>query len=93
MADSRIHIMLEDEAIVEFVRSKVQSGEYASEADVVRDVILMFQEDQADFERWLKEEVLPRYDAAQADPGSLIPIEQVEANLAERRRRRAALAS
>lgn len=93
MADDRIEITLEDEAIIEFVRGKVRSGEYASENDVVRNALLMIQEEQADFELWLKEVILPRYDAAQADPSSLIPIEQVEANLAERRRRRAALAS
>jgi Arc/MetJ-type ribon-helix-helix transcriptional regulator len=85
MADDRIEITLEDEAIVEFVRSKVRSGEYASEADVVREVLLMFQEEQAEVDRWVKEVILPRLDAAEADPSSLIPIEQVEANLAEGR--------
>jgi Arc/MetJ-type ribon-helix-helix transcriptional regulator len=93
MAQSPIHITLSDEAAIEFVRSKVSSGEYASEDEVVQDVLLTFQQEQTEFERWLKDVVLPRYDAAQADPSSLIPIEQVEAHLAERRRRRAALAS
>lgn len=93
MADDRIHITLEDEATVEFVRSKVRSGEYASEADVVREVLLMFQEEQAELDRWVREVILPRIDATEADPSSLIPIEQVKANLAERRRRRTALAS
>jgi antitoxin ParD1/3/4 len=93
MADDRIEITIEDEAVVEFVRGKVRSGEYASATDVVRDAILMVQEEQADFERWLKEVILPRLGAAEADPTSLIPIEQVEANLAERRLRRIARAS
>ena len=93
MAQNPIHVTLTDETAIEFVRGKVSSGEFASEDEVVQEVLLMFQEEQTELERWLKDVVLPRYDAAQADPSSLIPIEQVEANLAERRRRRAMRAS
>jgi antitoxin ParD1/3/4 len=32
-------------------------------------------------ERWLREEVLPVYDAMQADPGRAIPASQVTASL------------
>jgi Arc/MetJ-type ribon-helix-helix transcriptional regulator len=93
MAQSPIHVTLSDEATVEFVRGKVASGEFASEDEVVREVLLMFKEEQTEFDRWVKEVILPRLDAAEADPTSLIPIEQVEANLAERRSRRMARAS
>lgn len=93
MAQSPIHVTISDEATVEFVRGKVRNGEYASEADLVGEVLLMFKEEQAEFDRWVQQVILPRLVAAEADPGSLIPIAQVEANLAERRRRRTARAS
>jgi putative addiction module CopG family antidote len=92
MAGEPIQITLTDEDAIEFVRSKVASGQYASAADVVREGVLSLPEDEAEFERWLKEKVAERYDQAAADPASLIPIEQVEENLAKRRRR-SALAS
>jgi putative addiction module CopG family antidote len=89
MASGPIHVTLSDEAAVEFVRGKVKSGEYASEADVVREGISAMQEEEAEVERWLREVAGPRYDSFHADPSSGIPIDQVEKNLEERRRRRA----
>jgi putative addiction module CopG family antidote len=93
MAGGPIHVTLSDEAAVEFVRSKVQSGEYASEADVVRECVAALQEEEAELEQWLKEVAGPRYDSFHANPSSGIPIDQVEKNLEERRRRRAELGS
>jgi antitoxin ParD1/3/4 len=74
---------------VEFVRGKVKSGEYASEADVVREGVAALQDKDAEFERWLREVAGPRYDSYHANPSSGIPIDQVEEHLEERRRRRA----
>jgi Arc/MetJ-type ribon-helix-helix transcriptional regulator len=88
MADGRIHIMLEDEAIVEFVRSKVRSGEYASESDVIKESVAALQDKDCEVERWLREVGVPIYDRMKADPSSAIPIEQVERHLEERRKRR-----
>jgi antitoxin ParD1/3/4 len=88
MADDRIEITLEDEAIVAFVRGKVRSGEYASEADVVRESLETLRHQAAELERWEREVVVPAYDHLMADPSSTIPIEQVERHLEERRKRR-----
>jgi antitoxin ParD1/3/4 len=88
MADDPIEITLEDEAIVEFVRGKVRSGEYASEADVVRVSLEALRHEALELERWERDVVVPAYDRLMADPSSTIPIEQVERHLEERRRRR-----
>jgi antitoxin ParD1/3/4 len=93
MADDPIHVTLTDEATIQFVRAKVRSGEYASEADMVRESLSILRDDEAELERWLEEEIAERARNLDADPSSAIPIEEVEAHLAERRRRRAALAS
>jgi len=87
-AQSSIQITLSDEASVEFIRSKVQSGAYDSEADVIREGISILRDEDVELERWLKEVGGARYDSFHADPSSGIPIEQVEKNLEERRRRR-----
>ena len=89
MAQSPIHITLSDEAAVEFVRRKVESGAYASETDVVREGISALQDEDAELERWVKEVGGPRYDSFHANPSSGIPIDEVERNLEARRRRRA----
>jgi putative addiction module CopG family antidote len=51
MPQDPIHITLADEAAVEFVRRKVQSGEYASETDVVREGISTLRDDEAELEQ------------------------------------------
>jgi len=64
-----------------YVDSLVASGRYASESDVVSAGLRALQEREAGMERWLREEVLPVYDAMQADPGRAIPASQVMASL------------
>jgi antitoxin ParD1/3/4 len=88
MAGGPIHVTLSDEAAVEFVRGKVKSGEYASEADVVREGVAALQEEEAELERWLREVAGRRYDSYHANPSSGIPIDDVERRLSERRRQR-----
>jgi Arc/MetJ-type ribon-helix-helix transcriptional regulator len=92
MAD-RIQITLDDPAIVEFVRAKVRSGEFASEADAVREMVDAWREEDAEYERWLRVEIAARHDEAVAHPERLIPAEEVMRRLAERRKKREALAS
>jgi Arc/MetJ-type ribon-helix-helix transcriptional regulator len=86
---NHLNITLTDEAAIKFVRSKVSSGEYASESDVINDIVAAIQHEDAELEQWLKEVVRARYDSYHANPSSAIPIEQVEEHLQERRRRRA----
>lgn len=71
------------------VRAKVASGEYASESEVIRDGLRALQARDRAVEQWLRNEVVPTYDAYQADPSRGISIEDVRAGLAERHKRAA----
>jgi Arc/MetJ-type ribon-helix-helix transcriptional regulator len=88
MAQSPIHITLSDEAAVEFVRSKVSSGEYASEADVVQQGLDALKDQAEERDRWEREVLIPAHDRLMANPSSAIPLEEVEKNLEARRRQR-----
>ncbi len=90
-----LKITLSDAAL-KFVRSKVSSGEYASESEVVLEGLEALRQEsderkalasasQAEVEHWIREVGAPRYDSAHADPSSLIPLEQLEKRLEERR--------
>ncbi|HEY5055360.1 MAG TPA: hypothetical protein VII58_04325 [Acidobacteriaceae bacterium] len=92
MAD-RIEVTLEDTGSIEFLRSKVRRGEFASEADAVREIVEAWRDEDAAYERWLNVEIAARYDDAMVHPERLISAEELEMRLAERRRRREALAS
>jgi putative addiction module CopG family antidote len=68
--------------MAELVRAKVASGDYASESEVIRDGLRVLQlRDQA-VENWLREQVLPAYDAMKANPARGLSAKQVRANLA-----------
>jgi antitoxin ParD1/3/4 len=60
-----------------YIDSLVASGAYASASEVVRAGLRALQERDAAVERWLREEVVPVYDAMQADPARGIPTEEV----------------
>ncbi len=62
-----------------YIDSLVASGTYASASEVVRAGLRALQERDAAVERWLRKEVVPVYDAMQADPARGIPAEQVMA--------------
>ena len=67
------------------VRAKVASGDYASESEVIRDGLrAMMARDRA-FEYWLRNVIVPIYEAHKADPSRGVPIEEVRARLAARR--------
>jgi antitoxin ParD1/3/4 len=61
----------------EYIDAKVNSGAYASGSEVIRAGLRALQERDAAFERWLREEVVPTYDATKADPSSRIPAKTV----------------
>jgi antitoxin ParD1/3/4 len=85
MAIAPIQITLSDEEAIQFVRSKVASGEYASESDVIQEVLRQEAEERR---RWEREVLMPAHDRLMADPASAIPLEQVEKNFETRRRER-----
>jgi antitoxin ParD1/3/4 len=59
----------------------VASGTYASGSEVVRAGLRALQERDAAVDRWLKDEVVPVYDAMKADPQRAIPAAKVFAAL------------
>jgi antitoxin ParD1/3/4 len=60
-----------------YIDAKVKSGAYASASEVIRAGLRALQERDAAFERWLREEAVPVYDATMADPSSRIPAKAV----------------
>jgi antitoxin ParD1/3/4 len=60
-----------------FIDAKVSSGAYASGSEVIRAGLRALQERDAVFERWLREEAVPAYEATMADPSSRIPAKTV----------------
>lgn len=65
----------------QMVKAKVESGEYASESEVIREGLRYLQERDRAFEKWLREEVVPAYEEWKADPSTAIPLDQVVAEL------------
>lgn len=65
-------------AQAQYIDELVQSGTYASASEVVRAGLRALQERDAVVERWLRDEVLPVYDAMQADPGRGLSGEQLK---------------
>ncbi|HXE06425.1 MAG TPA: hypothetical protein VN612_00930 [Acidobacteriaceae bacterium] len=88
MAD-QIQVTLDDPKTVEFLRSKVRSGEFASEDDAVRKILAEWQIEDAELRRWEREVIGAAYDDAIAHPETLIPIEELERQLAADREERA----
>jgi antitoxin ParD1/3/4 len=70
------------EEISEMVRFKVDSGEFASENEVVLEGLRTMSLRDNELESWLNDEVLPAYDAIEADPSRAVPIAKVRASLA-----------
>lgn len=58
--------------MAQMVKAKVSSGEYATESEVIRDGLRTLAARDAAVERWLREEVVPTYDAVLSDPGSTL---------------------
>jgi antitoxin ParD1/3/4 len=67
-----------------YIDAKVSSGAYASSSEVIRAGLRALQERDAALERWLREEVVPTYDATMADPSSRISAKAVFAEASAR---------
>ena len=68
--------------MAELVRTKVKSGEYASESEVIRDGLRALQVHERALDNWLREQVAPAYDAMKADPSRAVSQAKVRASLA-----------
>ena len=73
--------------MAEMVKSKVASGEYATESEVIRDGLRTLAARDAAVERWQRDEVAPAYDAHKAHPTRAVPLDegmaQVRARIAK----------
>jgi putative addiction module CopG family antidote len=63
--------------MVKMIKTKVASGEYATESEVVRDGLRTLQARDAAVESWLRGEVAKSYDEYKADPAIAIPAEKI----------------
>jgi antitoxin ParD1/3/4 len=80
----QVTITLPDE-IAEMVRQKIDSGKYANESEVILDALQAMEGDIPDgpqIEEWLRNEVVPAYDAVEADPSQVLTVDEVRASLA-----------
>jgi antitoxin ParD1/3/4 len=68
--------------MAEAVKSKVATGEYATESEVIRDGLRALLARDRAVETWLHEQVGPAYDALKADPARGVTIDEVRASLA-----------
>jgi antitoxin ParD1/3/4 len=68
--------------MAEAVKSKVATGEYATESEVIRDGLRALLARDRAVENWLHEQVVPAYDALKADPARAVTIDDVRASLA-----------
>jgi putative addiction module CopG family antidote len=56
------------------VKSRVASGDYVSESEVIREGLRAQQEREGAVEHWLRTEVAATYDAYKADPARAKPL-------------------
>lgn len=69
--------------MAELVRSRVASGEYATESEVIRDGLRALLARERALEAWLGTEVAKAYDEARTDPSSLADSKEARARIAD----------
>ena len=67
--------------MAEAVKAKVAAGEYVSESEVIRDGLRVLLARDRLIETWLREQVVPAFDAMKADPSRAVSIDAVRARL------------
>ena len=73
--------------LADAVKSRVATGEYASESEVIRDGLRALMARDRAAESWLMERVAPAYDALAADPSRAVSVDRVRARLAAEHKR------
>ena len=61
-------------AMADLVRSKVSTGEYASESEVIREGIRSLMARDKAIEGWLSQSIGPRFDKTMRKPDALLSI-------------------
>jgi putative addiction module CopG family antidote len=72
--------------MAEMVRARVESGEYASESEVIRDGLRALETHDRALDVWLQTEVAAAYDAMKADPSRAVSSSNLRASLAAARK-------
>ena len=68
--------------MADIVKTKVATGEYATESEVIRDGLRVLMARDRAMDSWLHQVVGPAYDALKANPARAVTIDQVRATLA-----------
>ena len=76
--------------LVDMIKAKVASGEYATESEVVLDGLRSLKARDAALDQWLNDEVAKSYDEYNANPTIGIPAADVTAALDKRLKSRLA---
>ena len=63
------------------VKSKVTSGEYATESEVIRDGLRVLMARDRAVENWLLKQVAPAYDTLKADSSRAVTVDRMRARL------------
>ena len=84
---NQLTINLSDEAL-EFVKTRMSTGEYHSESEVIEHELEEARLDEEEQRRWEQEVLIPIHDRLMANPSSAIPVEEVIHNLKARRETR-----
>ena len=69
--------------MAQLIRAKVEAGDYASESEVIRDGLRSLLARDRAVESWLREQIIPAYDALKADPSRAISAVEVRTALAD----------
>lgn len=67
--------------MVDYIESKVASGQYGSDSEVIRDGLRALQKRDDVVERWLESEVAAAYDAMKSDPSGATSGEEIRDRL------------
>ena len=78
--------------MAEALRQRVDSGEYASESEVIRDGLRALFARDAAVEQWLRTEVVEAYDKLRANPDQAITSAELKKQLTEAREHKMAAA-
>jgi putative addiction module CopG family antidote len=81
----QFNITLPDD-MAEAVKSKVATGEYATESEVLRDGLRILMARDRAAENWLKDEVATAHDALKSNPSRALTAQQVRATISAQQR-------
>jgi antitoxin ParD1/3/4 len=69
--------------MADMVRARVESGDYASESEVIREGLRALAARERAVESWLCDQVVPAYDRLAADPSTSMSPDQVRAHVTQ----------